>query len=298
MNSKVVWSRQFNWTDWLIVTTWGSGCLGPQFQIVAEQSVAAAGAARAEHVAMLYADDLTQSCSAPLFPQPAQTKIDSVCGAVGSGGKEANQNQAKNNFCATTPARPITISDMVSLQQKAQAIKGINFGNPDKHPLTSNPGPMVNRNAVAALGEGTEVALQGYVLIARQEGAESVNCGKSVPDSPAYHDIHISIVDAAANANECSGVVVEMTPHHRPASWTQQNVESVASKHLLVRVTGQLMFDSSHTPCVAGVSIKGDPSRASLWEVHPIYKFEVCPGGGCAGTGWETLEEWVQAGAR
>jgi hypothetical protein len=50
VNSRVVWSRRFNWTGWLIVTTWGSGCLGPQFQIVAEQFVAAAGAARAEHV--------------------------------------------------------------------------------------------------------------------------------------------------------------------------------------------------------------------------------------------------------
>src|ERR1022692_1931191 len=34
--------------------------------------------------------------------------------------------------------------------------------------------------------------------------------------------------------------------------------------------------------------------RASLWEVHPIYKFEVCPNGTCADGGWKTLEDWVK----
>jgi hypothetical protein len=248
----------------------------------------------------LNADSLTPSCTAPAFPQSGATQIDSVCGAVGSGGKEANQNRAKNNFCATAPANPMTVADMVALQKKAQAIKGINFGNPDKHPLTAKPGPVVNRKPLAALGEGQEVALQGYVLLARQEGAESVNCGTStnVPDLPAYHDIHISVVDAAANTDECSGVVVEMSPHHRPASWTPENVQSVAGQHLLVRVTGQLMFDSSHTPCLGGAAAEGDPRRASLWEVHPIYKFEVCPSGDCVSTGWKALEDWAPARAQ
>ena len=240
-----------------------------------------------------FAQDLKQTCPAPQFPQVAETKIDATCSAVGSDGEESNQNSAKNNFCAPAPAKPIAIPQLVALQQKAQAIKGINFGNPDHHPLTSKPGPVIDRGSVTAIGEGSQVTLSGFVLIARQEGAESVNCGASVPDNPASHDIHISIVDAATNTNECSGVVVEMAPHHRPASWTQENVQAVANKHLPVRVTGQLMFDSSHTPCVGGAAVQGDPKRASLWEVHPIYKFEVCPGGSCV-----SLEEWVAAGAK
>jgi len=246
----------------------------------------------------LYADSLTQTCSSPQFPQAATTPIDSVCGAAGSGGAEANQNLAKNNFCGTAPASQIAMADMVALQKKAAAIPGINFGNTTTHPLTTQPGPVIDRKPLVALGEGNEVALQGYVLIARQEGSESVNCGNSVPDNPAYYDIHVSIVDAATNTDECSGVIAEMIPHHRPASWTPDNVQLVAGKHLLVRVTGQLMFDSSHTPCTGGVSVKDDPSRVSLWEVHPIYKFEVCPSGQCATSGWQTLEDWVQAGAK
>jgi hypothetical protein len=42
------------------------------------------------------------------------------------------------------------------------------------------------------------------------------------------------------------------------------------------------------------VAQDGDPKRASLWEVHPIYKFEVCPNGTCADGGWKILEDWAQ----
>ena len=145
----------------------------------------------------LYAGN--SSCS-PQLPQPAPTNIDKVCGAAGSGGQETNQNQAKNNLCATGTAKPMTVADLVALQKRAQATDGVIFGNPDTHPLTTNPGPVVDRKPLVDLGEGNLVALKGYVHVARQEGAESVNCEDKVPNSPAYHDIHISIVDSATNA--------------------------------------------------------------------------------------------------
>jgi hypothetical protein len=217
----------------------------------------------------------------------------------GNGGAEAWQNEAKNNFCASGPAGGIatptttSIPELVAMQAKVQQIPDINFGNPRTHPLTSKAGPIQDRAALIALGEGSLVQLMGYVKIARQEGAESVNCGSNVPNEDAYHDIHISIVLSSAD-QECSGVVVEMTPHHRPEAWTAQLVNEVAAAGLLVRVTGQWMFDSSHTPCVNGSPIKGDPERLSLWEVHPIYKFEVCPQGNCTSGGWVPLEAWTK----
>jgi hypothetical protein len=107
--------------------------------------------------------------------------------------------------------------------------------------------------------------------------------------------IYISIVDSVSQQDECSSVVAEMIPHHRPASWTAQNVEAVAKKKLPVRLTGQLFFDSSHSPCQNGKSLSGDPKRTSLWEVHPIYEFDVCPQGDCSnGSGWVTLEAFLK----
>jgi len=235
------------------------------------------------------------SCSTPSYPSAKATAIDSRCGVQGSGAEEATQNEAKNNFCAAG-SQPMTVAQMAGLQADVQKNQNIPFGNPDLHPLTNKPGPAQDRGPLQALGEGKEVVLTGYVKTARPEEAETVNCGSSVPNQPAYHDIHISIVANPGDA-ECAGVVVEMIPHHRPSSWNSDLVNQVGGAKLPVRVTGQLMFDSSHTPCVGRnpVTSKGasDPSRVSLWEIHPIYKFEVCAKGDCStGSGWVPLESW------
>jgi hypothetical protein len=238
----------------------------------------------------------SQTCTNPHFPpNSAPTAMDQTsCTILGNGGAEAAQNQAKNNFCAIGQAKVMTIPDLVSLQAKVQQDPTIPFGNSHNHPLTAKSGPATDRTPLQALGEGTVVTLQGFVLIARQEGAESVNCGQNVSNDPVNHDIHISIVESP-DQPECSGVVVEMIPHHRPASWNPQNLMKVASAKLPVRITGQLMFDSSHTPCQNGTSIQGDPKRVSLWEAHPVYGFDVCPQGTCSsGNGWVSLEEFAK----
>ena len=237
-----------------------------------------------------------EACPNPHFPpDSAPTAIDETsCTIAGNGGAETFQNEAKNNFCAAGPANAITIPQMAGLQTKVQEEGDIPFGNPRNHPQTVSSGPATNRKPLQALGEGNLVTLQGFVLLARQEGAESVNCGTHVSNNPADHDIHVSIVESPG-AEECSGVVVEMIPHHRPASWTPANVNAIASAKLPVRVTGQLMFDSSHSPCQNGTSVSGDPKRSTLWEVHPVYEFDVCPQGSCSsGAGWVPLEEFAK----
>ncbi len=237
-----------------------------------------------------------QSCPGPHFPpNSSATAIDETeCTIAGNGGAETWQNQAKNNFCAMTPAKAIALPEFLSLQTKVQQDPSIPFGNPRNHPFTAKAGPATDRKPMQALGEGSEVTLEGFVLIARQEGGESVNCGKNVPNTADDHDIHISIVDTPGQ-EECSGVVAEMVPHHRPQSWTAKNVSAIAGQKLPVRILGQLMFDSSHSPCRNGTSISGDPKRSSLWEVHPVYEFDVCAQGTCSsGAGWVPLEEFVK----
>jgi hypothetical protein len=235
------------------------------------------------------------ACAHPSYPMPAPAispAIDSQCGLAGSGtGPEGQQNMSKNDFCATGTPQQITIAYLTSLQKQVEANPSINFGSEDKG--TQKRGPTLNRAPLKKLGEGKLVTLKAFVLIARQEGAESVNCEKNVPDKPAFHDIHISLVASSAIQDECAGVVAEMSPHHRPDSWTQENVERLAGSKLPVRVTGHLYFDSSHFPCANGQSAgEGNPKRVSLWEIHPIYKFEVCTAN-CTGAGtWIPLDKW------
>jgi hypothetical protein len=232
----------------------------------------------------------TQSCSNPTYPSAA-TPIDSACGAAGTGGKEASQNEAKNYFCAADPARPMTIQDLTDLQKQVEADKSIPFGK-GSHPLSDQPGPATDRTHLVSLGEGSQVVVVAYVKKSRGESPETVNCSMNVPNTAVYHDIHISLV-ADPNDDECGGIVAEMIPHHRPATWTPNLVNKLAAAKVQVRVTGDLMFDSSHTPCVVGAAIPGDPARVSLWEVHPIYKFEVCTKQDCSsGRGWVLLDAW------
>lgn len=237
-------------------------------------------------------------CTTPNYPTPPPKSplgIDAQCGVSGSGiGAEGQQDMVKNNFCAQGTPKIMTIADLTNLQAQVEKNPSINFG--DENGPTRKKGPTTNRAPLKKLGEGRLVTLKAFILIARQEGGESVNCGKNVPDQPLFHDIHISLVASKDTSpdDECSGVVAEMSPHHRPDNWTHANVDKVSRAKLPVRVTGQLYFDSSHFPCSGGKGVRSNPKRVSLWEIHPIYKFEVCTAD-CDGTGtWVTLDGWVK----
>src|SRR5260370_6644267 len=273
-------------------------------------------------------DKFVPACSSPRYPTPAHSglAIDAQCVIQGASKEvtdnpaEGDQNKAKNIFCVKDPDNPVTTADMKALQDKVQADPSINFGKSaaptsggkktastkggKKKGPTRPPGPTTDRSKLrdidSKLAEGKVGEFTGYVLIARQEGAESVNCElgkplkgqKTNPPDTVLHDIHISLVDSKTTKNECQSIVAEMSPHHRPAEWTQTNVAKASKAGLQVRVTGQIFFDSAHDlPCVGGQPPKtssGNPVRVALWEIHPIYKFEVSDKGA-----WKDLSDWV-----
>lgn len=243
--------------------------------------------------APVLAQGFNQSCTSPSFPAGEATAIDSSCAVQGSGGKEAAQNTQKNDFCASGDPAPMTFEKLNQLQAQVENKKNINFG--DEGIGTRKAGPTTDRAPLQQMGEGNLVVLNGFVLIARQEGGESVNCGKNISDDKLNHDIHISLVETADQRDECKSVVAEMSPHHRPSDWTADNVNLLAKTGTPVRATGHLLFDSSHLPCANNGRVRSNPSRSSLWEVHPIYKFEVCTAN-CDGAGtWVDLATWVKS---
>jgi len=247
------------------------------------------------------------SCSngnKPHFPSQTAAVIDSKCGLDGTPNTPGDglQNDAKNDFCAGSDSpTAIKLDKITSLQSDAEAQEQTLHFTPGKAPK--------NRDFLKTLGEGNLVEFEGYVFAARQECKETVNCGLNVPNVNASHDIHIALLEeprktsaakpktkdakAAQDAEECTGFVAEMIPHYRPAEWTACNVNDVATKGLRVRVTGHQFFDGSHVPCKDGLPQGSNPKRVSLWEIHPIYSFEVCPEGDCANGGWESLEQFA-----
>ena len=239
-----------------------------------------------------HSQQFIQRCADPNFPTPTATVADGSCQAQGNGGEERVQNLTKNDFCAPTPGKAISFPSLDARQKNVEQDGTINFGDPP----SANPGPTTDRTKLRKLGgEGSLVSLIGYVLIARQEGKESVNCGSNVPNSADYHDIHISIVQVRRQQDECQSAVVEMSPHHRPPEWTAANVNKLARLNVPVRVIGQLFFDSSHVPCANGQRVRTNPKRFSLWEIHPIYKFQVCTAN-CNTHNWQWTDfsDWVR----
>lgn len=234
----------------------------------------------------------TQSCPTPQFPS-VSTGIDASCGPSGSSDPQSAdglQNLKKDNFCALGTPIAVTLSALKALQTKAASGEATNHFKPGE--------PLPDRTFLKSLGEGDLVTFEGYVFEARQECKESVNCGVQSPNQDGFHDIHISLVDhvptsklgtQAADAEECGSFVAEMIPHHRPAEWNACNVNSIATKKLRVRITGQRMFDGSHLTCNGTTPNGSNPKRATLWEIHPIYSFDVCPSGDCKTNGWVPL---------
>jgi hypothetical protein len=127
-----------------------------------------------------------------------------------------------------------------------------------------------------ATSEGLPVILVGILLSATDEGPEECNC-KSHPH-PKMFDTHVNLVAHAGDGRELS-VIVKVTPRlrRRHESWN----ETILAAHTgeRVRVTGWITFDNEHKDMIT----KG--LRSTVWEVHPVTRFQVEDGHG----GWADL---------
>jgi hypothetical protein len=216
----------------------------------------------------------------------------------------ALQNLAKNNFCAAGLVIDITHDGLLQLQHAAEAIPGYAGWNRNNLPSSRDPFTQLP----GTFKEGMLVRYTGFVYelhAADTTGGESVNC--NIKGSEA-NDIHIAFVASPADA-ECTSITAEMSPHFRPKAWVASKIGPKIALFLrrggkgmanapgrrLSRVTGQLMFDAAHKPCTGGKANAGDPSRASDWEVHPVYAMEVCrtAGSTCAEKDWQPLDQFL-----
>jgi hypothetical protein len=248
-----------------------------------------------------WAEQYQLGCAKPPFPvKTSKRSIDGTCGNSGDTktGPKGVQNRVKNNLCRTGPTTTLTFADFKSLQE-AVAAKQITFGASFSNGQRTEHFPS-NRNQLSAkslgtrVGEGAVVRVVGLMADPHYSDVgegEDVNCHRP---TEAENDIHINLVEAPApprpaqhdpdhaqklaafHSALCTGIVVEVIPHFRPAAYEMAVLGPIADKHVPVRISGQLFFDASHHPCRNGTPGHGDPARMSLWEIHPVYAIEVC----------------------
>jgi hypothetical protein len=201
-------------------------------------------------------------------------EVDAKCTIDGNAGDDKAkrlENNAKNNFCVAGTATPIIYDDFKGLQEAADKVTGL------RTTLKTNRAGLKDIFAPSGrpkLGEGTLVQFVAFVLDAHPSNVgkgkgENVNCKLPTRQD---NDIHIELTMDPKNTDECSGVTAEMSPHFRPESWADVGTLNGADRP--VRITGPLFFDDSHHPCHDGTG--QPPLRISIWEIHPVYQFEVC----------------------
>jgi hypothetical protein len=219
--------------------------------------------------------------------------IDATCSEDGDAGDNTAkrlESDAKNNFCVDEQPTPITYDDFKNLQAASDNISGL------KKTLGTTRDSLagiLNSTGGARVGEGSVVRFVGHLLDAHYSNVgkgELVNC--KMPGE-ADNDIHIELVKDEGEDDPCNGVTAEMSPHFRPEAWDGLVGLKIGRP---VRVTGQLFFDSSHQPCHDGK--RPSPNRISVWEIHPVYQFEVCSdktGNACDvrnDSQWIPLDQW------
>lgn len=216
----------------------------------------------------------------------------SDCPDVGCGTDfDPNLNRRKNILSMDGDATPHTLTWMKKLDNPE------NFKEGD------------SREELTALGEGQKITVVAYLLVAKPElGGESCNCGLQ---TAAETDNHLVLVMGATvqqyplsgeeeadkkvfHSRELESQTAEFTPRVRKLShpnFTREKVQPLIDATdqdaLLVRVTGQLLFDSEHF-------ISNPLVRVNNWEIHPVFKLEYCTQGDCkpnSDAGWKSLDD-------
>lgn len=210
------------------------------------------------------------------------------------------ESQAKNNFCAdTSEIVPMHFEDFSRLEASTDP-KTMDLKS-SRDELKVIEDVIVHKHEV---GEGTVVQFVAMMRGAHisdctrprpgKNGGEAVNCNTLGTDK---NDIHIVLMplDEGPDASECDSVTAEIIPHFRPESWALLDLKTPTDNP--VRLTGQLFYDNSHRACVDG---KGSPARRTVWEIHPVYSFDVCKGTTDAecqmndDSAWVPYDQWVR----
>ena len=186
---------------------------------------------------------------------------------------------------------PLSMQDFVDLQQEADETigQGATVSEQDMTRLRR----ALRREGGAFLGEGKTVEFFGFVVgEPKGSGAENVNCNLTSPNV----DFHINVADGP-NRKEHKSIVVEMIPQGRSEEWTTRKLKKIERDDLPVRVIGQLFYDNKHfvRDGRPANERRNQSKRHSLWEIHPVTKFLVCPAGDCEPEdreGWVALEDW------
>jgi hypothetical protein len=169
----------------------------------------------------------------------------------GGTGGDSLLNMKKNRWSAPQNYSDISISDFINLPHDILSA----IGSEERYKW------IPAASAQAETSEAKSVRITGYLISVKEEGNESCNGNDS-----NYHDFHLWIADSSGKIKSQS-IIAEATPFWKEQfpKWQLTMFESL--DHTKVRISGWIMWDEDHPKQLGS-------SRTSLWEIHPITKFE------------------------
>ena len=210
------------------------------------------------------------------------------------------RNRAKRFIAKNTAPVLLTIASLRQLQLET---------DPNASHATRQLVPRHLRNLHAGaliLSEGDRVSVTGYLHRAEEgSNSESVNCyGKD------GRDIHLNVnaTKSVTAYDEWTGVVIEVTPQVALPGYGRQDhvvmlhaLQAVMLADLKILAIGSLAYDNEHEVNANKRHPNGtNPKRISLWELHPVLAFYVCPKAMTCDpetpeAKWQTLKNWRHA---
>jgi hypothetical protein len=170
-------------------------------------------------------------------------------------------NMAKRHLPGAATTQTLTLADFEALQSDVNRA----FVDAAKHKTKFEP----TRDALKSftlssesVSEGALVQFAGFVIVARNQQAESVNCA-----GEDGNDIHISVGNQTTT--EWLGVVAEMIPQiPRPTGWDEKTLMRLATNPKPeVLVIGGLTYDNEHMTNSNSAHPNGrQPKRVSLGD--------------------------------
>ncbi len=217
---------------------------------------------------------------------PMQFENPSFCppdGLINSTQDDAELNRHKNRIDDASNYFPVNFSEIQTLfyPPSAGGKKRSSWSATERSAIEKREGIPIQVQGFLALVNNAKHGDPPRIEGARPEGKESCNCDS---EEPAQIDFHIWLLNASGQNRKFS-IVVEMTPRvraHHP-NWTVANLTHIANSNFPVRIYGWLMFDGQHPEQVTGKPGQ-PPTRATLWEIHPIMKVQFKQG-----NQWKTL---------
>jgi hypothetical protein len=172
-------------------------------------------------------------------------------------GGDSLLNIQKNRWLAPQSYAERSLSDIINLPHDVLAAMGAR----DRRNWTSAAADQAKQS------EKLAVTVTAYLIADKEEGNESCN-----GNNPKYHDFHLWIADSL-NFGKDKSLIAEAIPYWQEqfSKWLLPIFDTLAVHKSLVRISGRVMWDEDHPDDLGKY-------RGSLWEIHPMTKFEYSTG--------------------